>query len=502
MYEKLPLMIPFVLYLLVLIAVSAYTFRFTKTMEGFHLGGRNLGPWVAGISLIFSGSSGWIFTGMAGLCYAVGPASWFMHAGNLFFMLTAFLLVGKRLRNYSGVLGAITYPEYFVRRVRSSGSIIRGIASMAVVVFMSVSVATQYMAASKSMVPLFGITNFQATLITASVVALYCLIGGFLAVCWTDMVQGIVILVSSVALCSYMIYDIGGWSNVTPKLAALDPKLVSARWVTLPLAISYFTTGFQCIGRPHDTIRYFAVKDSKSTRKMAMIGMFGFLINYWTGYLIGLVGRIYFPYIDDPETIFGRILTSVLNPWFSGVMLAGLMALIMSTVDSCLLCAASTLSEDFYHTCINRNASKEHLIRVSRLSVLLIALLGTILALNSGGRSVMSAMLFASGGLAATFGPALLLSLYWKRLTEAGLIAAMLTGFSASVAWKVGGMAKISSIHESCFGFFAALVLGTVISLITKPLPQEEIARELQIISRDYRVEQLSEIERGFQSAQ
>ena len=169
MYEKLPLMIPFVLYLLVLIAVSVYTFRFTKTMEGFHLGGRNLGPWVAGISLIFSGSSGWIFTGMAGLCYAVGPASWFMHAGNLFFMLTAFLLVGKRLRNYSGVLGAITYPEYFVRRVRSSGSIIRGIASMAVVVFMSVSVATQYMAASKSMVPLFGITNFQATLITASI---------------------------------------------------------------------------------------------------------------------------------------------------------------------------------------------------------------------------------------------------------------------------------------------------------------------------------------------
>ena len=114
----------------------------------------------------------------------------------------------------------------------------------------------------------------------------------------------------------------------------------------------------------------------------------------------------------------------------------------------------------------------------------------------------MSAMLFASGGLAATFGPALLLSLYWKRLTEAGLIAAMLTGFSASVAWKVGGMAKISSIHESCFGFFAALVLGRVISLITKPLPQEEIAREPQIISRDYRVEQLSEIERGFQSAQ
>ncbi|WP_276795740.1 sodium:solute symporter family transporter [Cloacibacillus porcorum] len=119
MSDKLPLVVPFVLYLIALIAIGIYTFRFTKTMEGFHLGGRSLYPWVAGISLMFSGSSGWIFTGMAGLCYAIGPSSWFMHASNLFFMLIAFLMIGKRMRNYSGILGAITYPEYFVRRVRA-----------------------------------------------------------------------------------------------------------------------------------------------------------------------------------------------------------------------------------------------------------------------------------------------------------------------------------------------------------------------------------------------
>lgn len=116
MLDKLPLVVPFVLYLIALIAIGIYTFRFTKTMEGFHLGGRSLNPWVAGISLMFSGSSGWIFTGMAGLCYAIGPSSWFMHASNLFFMLIAFLMIGKRMRNYSGILGAITYPEYFVRQ--------------------------------------------------------------------------------------------------------------------------------------------------------------------------------------------------------------------------------------------------------------------------------------------------------------------------------------------------------------------------------------------------
>ena len=350
------------------------------------------------------------------------------------------------------------------------------------------------------MMPLFGMTNIQAILITAAVVGFYCLIGGFLAVCWTDFVQGIVILIGSVTLCLYMIYDIGGWSNVTSKLAEIDPKLVSAEWATFPLILAYWTTGFQCIGRPHDTIRYFAVKDSRSTRKMAMIGMFGFLLNYWTGYLIGWVGRIYFPNIPDPETIFGRLLTGVLNPWFSGIMLAALMALIMSTVDSCLLSAASTLSEDFYHACINKNASKERLVNVSRFSVLFIAVVGIFLAVNSGGRSIMTVMLFASGGLAATFGPALILSLYWKRLTEGGVIAAMFTGFVMSVTWNVTGMAKVSNIHEGCIGFLLSLAAGVIVSLITKPLPQDEIRRELKAVSKDYNAEQLERVVEEFQS--
>lgn len=498
--DKLPLVAPFALYLVALIGIGIYTFKFTQTMEGFHLGGRNLGAWVAGISLLFSGSSGWIFTGMAGLCYAVGPSSWFMHMSNLGFMLFAFIMIGKRMRNYSGILGAITYPEYFVRRVRAKSNMIRIIASVAVVMFMSVSVATQYMAAAKSMVPLFGISSLQAILITAAVVGFYCLIGGFLAVCWTDFVQGIVILVGSIVLCAFMIFDLGGWTSVTTQLANIDPKLVSAEWATFPLILAYWSTGFQCIGRPHDTIRYFAVKDSKSTRKMAMIGMFGFLLNYWTGFLIGWVGRVYFPSIPDPETIFGRLLTSVLNPWFSGIMLAALMALIMSTVDSSLLSAASTLTEDFYHSCINKNASKEKLLNVSRGSVLLIAVVGIFLAVNSGGRSIMSVMLFASGGLAATFGPALILSLYWKRLTEWGVVVSMLTGFVTSVTWKVTEMSTITHLHEGCVGFIFALVLGIVVSMLTEPLPKAEIAKELAIVSKAYDSEQLEKIVKEYQA--
>jgi Na+/proline symporter len=232
---------------------------------------------------------------------------------------------------------------------------------------------------------------------------------------------------------------------------------------------------------------------------MAMIGMFGFLLNYWTGYLIGWVGRVYFPSIPDPETIFGRILTSVLNPWFAGIMLTALMALIMSTVDSSLLSAASTLTEDFYHSCINKNASKEKLIFVSRLSVVVISAVAVFMALNAGGRSVMSVMLFASGGLAATFGPALVLALYWNRLTEFGVIASMLTGFVSSVLWKIAGMYEVTNIHEGCVGFLLALAIGIIASLATKPLPFSEINKEMAIISKVYDVNELNKISKQYQ---
>jgi len=487
------LALPFVLYLVVLVLIGVYTYRFTKTMEGFHLGGKTLNPWVAGISILFSGSSGWIFLGCAGLGYSLGPATWFMLISFMVTMLFVYTCIGKRTRNYSGILNAITYPEYFVRRVRAKGHGIKLVASFAVLIFMSVYVASQYVASAKALSPIFNISPFSAILITAVVVTLYCLIGGFLAVCWTDFVQGIVILGGSIAICIYLLLKAGGWSSAVQQLGSIDPNLLSVNWVTFPMILAFWTAGLGGIGRPHDTIRFFALKDSKSARQVAMVGEIALLFNYWTGYMLGYLGRIFYPNLSAPEAIFPTILKEMLNPFFGGIMLAALMALIMSTIDSQLLSAASTLSEDFYHSYIDKNASEKKLVWVSRVSVLLIGVIGIFMALSSSD-TVNNLVLFATAGLSATFGPSLVLSLYWKRLTEQGVLSSMISGFIISVAWFRSPLKGITGIHEATIGFFAALAIGILVSLWTKPLPQKEIQRELDIISKDYTAEQLRDL--------
>lgn len=478
--------------------IGLVAYKHTKTMEGFHLGGRTLGPWVAGISILFSGSSGWIFMGCAGLGYSLGPATWFMLISFMVTMLVGYTLFGKRLRNYSGILGAITYPEYFARRVRAKGNGIRLVASLAVLVFMSVYVASQYVAAAKALGPVFGLTPVQAILITAVVVVFYCLIGGFLAVCWTDFVQGIVILAGSVALCVYMVAKAGGMGAVFAQLAAVDPKFVSVKWATYPLILAFFTAGMGGIGRPHDTIRFFALKDSHSARATAMVGEIALLFNYWTGYMVGYVGRVFFPNLADPETIFPTILLDMLNPWFAGIMIAALMALIMSTIDSQLLSAASTLTEDFYHAYVDKKASESRLVWVSRISVFVIGIAGIFLALNSSN-TVNNLVLFATAGLSATFGPALALSLYWRRLTEQGIIASMLSGLVISIYWFRSPFKAITSLHEAAVGFFFAVIIGVVVSLLTKPLPKEILDREFEIISDDYDENEIKKVEGTYQ---
>ena len=500
MTSSFQFILPFALYLIVLIMIGIYTFRYTKTMEGFHLGGRQLGPCVAGISILFSGSSGWIFMGCAGLGYSLGPATWFMLISFMITMLIGYTMFGKRLRNYSGILGSITYPDYFSRRVHAKGNGIRLTASLAVLVFMSVYVASQYVASAKALGPLFGLSALQAVALTAVVVVLYCLIGGFMAVCWTDFVQGIVILGGSVILCVYMIAKAGGMGEVFTQLAAVDTKMVSVKWATYPLILAFFTAGMGGIGRPHDTIRFFALKDSHSARATAMVGEVALLFNYWTGYLVGYVGRIFYPNLADPETIFPTILLEMLNPWFAGIMIAALMALIMSTIDSQLLSAASTLTEDFYHSFVDKQASERKLVWVSRVSVLAIGAIGAVLALNMED-TVNNLVLFATAGLSATFGPALALSLYWRRLTEQGIVASMLTGLGVSVFWFKSPYKAVTSLHEAAVGFFFAVIVGVIVSILTKPVPREVVEREFEIIAKDYDEAQLAEIESTYRRA-
>lgn len=404
-------------------------------------------------------------------------------------MVLVYLSVPKRLRNYSGLLGAITYPQFFIKRVRDNTNLIRIIASVSVVVFMGAYVASQYSSAVKSLTSLFNLTPLTALLVTVVVVTIYCLIGGFMAVCVTDYIQGWVIIVGSIAANIFLVAKAGGFGALLGKLSAIDPNLLTANMmgksgaVLVGMVFYYFTTSVSAFGRPHDTIRFFAIKNSKDAREMSMIGHLGLLVNYWTSFMIGYAGRAFFPNLSDPETVFPMILKELMNPWFAGIMLTALMALIMSTVDSQLLSAASTLSEDLYHGFIDKKASEKKLVWVSRVAVLVISAIGAYISYKSP-QSVMWLTLYASGGLAATFGPALVLSLYWKRLTKWGVISSMLSGFITVTIWY--NTPFKAAIHEATMGWIVAVIVGIVVSMFTEAPDQKEIEEEFSLITQEF----------------
>lgn len=492
---------PFILYLFLLIGIGFYSYKYTDDAEGFLLGGRKLHPWVAGVSVTFSGSSGWMFMGAAGLAYVMGPSAFYMLLGNLIAMIFVYFSVPKRLRNYSGILGAITYPQFFEKRVRDNTKLIKIIASAAVIVFMSAYVAAQYTSAVKGITSIFGLTPLNALLITFVVVTLYCILGGFMAVSITDYVQGWVIIVGSIILNILLIVKAGGFGGLLTKLHAIDPSLLTATMggksgaVLVGMIFYYFSTAVSAYGRPHDTIRFFAIRNSQDSREMAMAGHLALLLNYWTSFLIGYAGRAFFPNLADPETIFPTILVELVNPWIAGIMLMALMALIMSTIDSQLMSAASSLSEDIYHGFLDKKASQKRLVLVSRISIILISAIGAIVSYRSS-TSVLWLTLFASGGLAASFGPALVLSLYWKRLTKWGVISAMLSGFITVIIWYNTSYNTI--IHEAAVGWIVAIIVGVCVSLLTQAPDKKEIEEEFEIIKKEYTAEEQALVENTF----
>ena len=488
MSSSICIAIPFIVYMIAMMAIGVFTFKSTSSVEGFALGERKLHPWVAAMSYVFSGCSGWMFMGAAGISYIMGPGAWWMLLGYMIGVLFSFLTIPMRLRNYSGYLGAITYPGFFVKRVRDNTNLIRGICSLALIVFIVPYIAAQYSACIKGITSLFDVTPLAALLFSVAVVTIYCMLGGFKAVCLTDYIQGWVILAGGVLISVILVSKAGGWGSMLATLKEIDPTLMTANLGKAGAALLgfvwySFTTVFVVIGRPHDTIRNFAIENSKQAYEMALFGQVALLINYWTSWMIGYAGRVFFPNLADPETIFPSVLT-LINPWVAGILFAALLALLMSTVDSQLLSVATTLSVDLYRGFINKEASDKKVVSLSRIAVLVVSVLGAYICYRTP-QSVMWLTLYASGGLSATFGPSLILSLYWKRFNKQGAIASMLSGLLAVIIWyKTPWRATI--IHEGLVGWIVGLVVGVVVSLMTEPLDQAQIDEEFAYIRQPH----------------
>ncbi|MGC2873570.1 sodium/proline symporter [Ihubacter sp. mB4P-1] len=481
-------LIPMVVYLLFMIGIGFYFSKKQSSLEGFFLGDRSLGSWVVAFSYAFSGMSAWVLIGYVGVVYAMGPSSFYILIGfNLGFM-AGYLVYGKRLRNYSELLGAVTYTEFFTSRVRTCTALIRIISALSIIIFMSAYVASQLAATGKTMSIVFGMPYGTIIVIVGIVIAAYCLIGGFSAVAVNDFVQGVLIVIGVVILAAVVVVKAGGPSEIASAAAAIDPNLVTATlggktgMALVGAVIGQLLFGVQCLGRPHDTIRFFTIKDATEIKKSLVVCLASLTITYWAAFAIGYGGRVLYPELADPEQLFAILLSSgLIHPVFAGILLTIFLGLMMSTVSSQLLSAGTTLAEDVIHKYIMKHSSEKEIVRVSQISIAVIAAAGIVFAVNSTD-SVFNLTNYATSGLSATYAAVLLLALYWKKLTGPGCFFGMVGGFAICIIWQSLGLSAI--VLSGIPGTIGSFIIAIVVSIFTKQEYEGQIEIELSKITK------------------
>ena len=484
MSEKLVIGITFGIYLLIMLGIGWYFYNRTKNLSDYVLGGRSLGSWGTSISAQASDMSGWLLLGLPGAAYATGlSGSVWMATGLAIGTYLNWKLVAQRLRistqQYSN---SITIPSYLENRFNDDSRLLRKASSIFILLFFLVYTASGFVSGGKLFQTVFGVPYKVSVIIGAVVVVAYTFLGGFMAVCWTDIIQGLLMFFTLLILPVVVLIKAGGINEV---ISAIDPSLLnpfnaasitgSASSSTVLVVISIISSlawGLGYFGQPHILARFMAIKNPDLIKKSRIIAMFWVVLSLFGATAVGLVGHSVIPdisaYGGDSETIFMLLVNNCVPLILTGILMSAILAAIMSTADSQLLVAASTVSEDFYKGMIKPKASDRELILVSRLTVLSVAIIALIIAFNPNS-SVLGLVSYAWAGFGAAFGPVILLSLFYKKMTKNGAAAGMIVGGLTSVLWpllkKVSSLA-IFQLYEIVPGFLFAVLAIFIVSKI------------------------------------
>jgi len=464
----------FIAYLILMLAIGVIAYQRTKNSTDYFLGGRSLGPWPAALSAGASDMSGWLLLGLPGYAYAAGIEAFWLAGGLLVGTWANWLINAKRLRTYSITTDSLTIPEFFSRRFNDKSKIIQTISAFFILLFFLFYTSSGLVAGGKLFETVFGLDYSVAVIIGTICVVSYTMFGGFLAVSWTDLVQG---LLMAAALMIVPIAAMqGDFGDLAAKLEAINPQLLTL-WndskgepLSAIAIISLVAWGLGYFGQPHILARFKATRSNKdltTARRIAVV---------WTGLsmvgalLVGLVGLIYVTNsggvsLDDGEKIFMLLVNAMFHPVVAGILLAAILAAIMSTADSQLLVSSSALAEDFYKQVYKKDASSEEIVMVGRIAVVGISIVALILAMTPDS-TVLGLVSYAWAGFGAAFGPAMVLSLYWSRMNRNGALAGIVVGGVTIVVWKQlsGGLFDMYEIVPGII--FSALAI-VVVSLMT-----------------------------------
>jgi sodium/proline symporter len=466
-----PTILSFGLYLVGMIAIGGVAWRMTRTLSDFVLGGRRLGAIVTALSAGASGMSGWLLLGLPGAFYLLGLNQIWIAIGLSIGAYLNWTIVAPRLRRFSERAdNALTLSDYFEVRFDDESRLLRIVCASVILVFFTIYAAAGLVSGAILFSATFGASYQHALWLCAAMIVSYTFLGGFLAVSWTDVVQGLLMLVALVAVPVVAVQEIGGWQTTTSRIGALSATHLSAfSGLTALSTISLLAWGLGYFGQPHILARFMAMKSAAEMPVARFIGMWWMIIALYGAMISGLVAVAYFEAapLDNPETSFISLARVLFNPWLAGIFLAAVLAAIMSTADSQLIVSTSALTEDFYRPFLRQKATDRELIWVGRAGVIVIALVALVIASDPQSR-VLDIVAHAWAGFGAGFGPAVLLSLTWRRMTRNGALAGMIAGAVTVVVWANldGGL---FDVYEILPGFVISAAAIAVFSLYGTP---------------------------------
>lgn len=483
-------------YFVAMLGIGFYSYQKTKNdVSGFMLGGRNLSPSVTALSAGASDMSGWLLMGLPGAMYATGISSIWIAIGLTVGAYLNYLLVAPRLRLYTEIANdSVTIPEFFEHRFEDKSHIIRLICALVIILFFAIYTTSGVVAGGKLFESSFGVSYELGVVVTAGVVVAYSAFGGFLAVSTTDFVQGCIMFAALILVPLVALSNINGWTEAQSTLNTISPGLLSLKGVGMLGIISAASWGLGYFGQPHIIVRFMAIRSMKDIKVARRIGMSWMVVSLVGACMVGLVGAAYVAKtgatLDDPETIFIYFANTLFHPLVSGFLLAAILAAIMSTISSQLLVTSSSLVEDIIHTFFHKQASQKQLVLMGRVAVVGVAVMAVLLAQDRSS-SILSLVSNAWAGFGAAFGPVVLLSLFWRRMTRQGALAGILTGAITVLIWiygpfTLGGEPLSSVIFEIVPGFILALIAIIVVSLST-PEPSDALLEDFNRMHRQLR---------------
>ncbi len=470
----------FIAYLILMLAIGVIAYKRTSNSSDYFLGGRSLGPWPAALSAGASDMSGWLLLGLPGYAYAAGIEAFWLAGGLLLGTWANWLINAKRLRTYSITTDALTLPEFLSRRFQDNSKLIQTISAFFILLFFLFYTSSGLVAGGKLFETVFGLDYTTAVIIGTVCVVSYTLFGGFLAVSWTDLVQGL-LMAAALLIVPIAAMD-GGLGQLTEDLKSINPELLTL-WndskgepLTAIAIISLAAWGLGYFGQPHILARFKASRSNKDLDTARRIAVIWSALSMVGAMLVGLVGLVYLNGqgndLADGEKIFMLLVNAIFHPVIAGILLAAILAAIMSTADSQLLVSSSALAEDFYKQVFNNEASPEQVVTVGRIAVILLSLVALFLAMNPDS-SVLGLVSYAWAGFGAAFGPAIVLSLFWVGMNRNGALAGILVGGITIVVWKQlsGGW---FDVYEIVPGIILSTISIVAVSIATGE-PSDEV---------------------------